>query len=268
MKQPRRKFRHHLTRLSLMLLVLIAVSLLIWQLPPLRLHTMEVSGLRRLSEAEIIESSGLTSGQHLFHGLGGSLTHLRQLRYQSVEAAVAALPEVESCRVTLHYPGQIDLEVAERVEVAYLAIPDGSVMIDKEGVAIRIWREVPEDIPLIEGVHLTSLQLGAPLTAHVPAALNSAITMMGAIIEADRDSRTPQQLLSSVKSIRPLGHQRIYLTLVLPKTAQEVTVLAEISQQLSEDMIWLRFAIEQGVLENRGKGILDLTGGRKTFKPD
>lgn len=268
MKKPRRKTRYRTTIVSLVFVLLLAGSLIVWQLPAFHLNHVEISGLRRVNETDVIDASGLVTGQHLFRGLGGSLVHLKERRYKAVEQAVSALPEVESCRAALHYPGQIRLEVTERVEVAYLAIPDGSVMIDQDGVAIRIWHEIPEGIPLIEGVHLTSLQLGSPLTAHVPAALNSAITMMGAIIEADRDSRTAQRLLSAVKSIRPLGNQQIYLTLVLPRTAEEVTVLAETGQQLTNDMVWLRFAIEQGVLEHRGKGILDLTGGRKTFRPD
>ena len=33
-------------------------------------------------------------------------------------------------------------------------------------------------------------------------------------------------------------------------------------------MLWLRFALAQGVFDGRGKGVLDLTGSRKTFTPD
>jgi len=54
----------------------------------------------------------------------------------------------------------------------------------------------------------------------------------------------------------------------LPDTGEELTVLARVSTNISEDMIWLRFAILQGALNGRGKGVLDMTGENRVFIPD
>jgi len=168
----------------------------------------------------------------------------------------------------MDFPGQIHIDIVERVEIAYIKIPDGCVMIDKEGVALSILPAPPGDIPVIEGVTVASMKLGQKLTVDVPSALNSAITLMGAIIDADQDDRTDLLLLPYIRKIMPIGGRQLYLTVVLPNTGEELNVEAETGTEQAEDMLWLRFALDQGVFDGRGKGVLDLTGSRKTFTPD
>ena len=141
-------------------------------------------------------------------------------------------------------------------------------MIDKEGVALAVMPEAPGSIPVIEGVKVTSMTLGQPLTVDVPSALNSAIALMGAIIDADKDDRTDQLLLSQIRGIMPIGGRQLYLSVILPNTGEELSVAAETGSEQVDDMLWLRFALAQGVFDGRGKGVLDLTGSRKTFTPD
>lgn len=261
--------RHWPGRLAL-LLCLVLVAVIIWFLPAFRLQAVEVQDLRSIDEKSLIEASGLSIGQHLFTGLGnGSLARLTQLRYPEVEnRLIKAFPSIKTIIARMDFPGKISLTVEERVEVAYVSIPDGCVMIDKEGVALKIWPQAPEKIPVIEGVTATSLILGQPLEVNVPSSMNSAITLMGAIIEADQDTRTELSLLPQIRKIRPLSGRRLYLTVILPNTGEELTVLAETGQQQTEDMLWLRFALAQGAFDSRGKGVLDLTGNRRTFTPD
>ncbi len=245
------------------------IGLLVWLLPVFRLQTVETTKIRGAGEADILAASGLIIGQHLFRGLGGSPESLIRLRYVAVETRLAkAFPAIKHVTAKLVFPGRIRLEIEERVEVAYVAIPDGCVMVDKDGIALRILNKVPDDIPVIEGVSATALLLGQPLGVDVPSAMNSAISLMGAIIEADKDTRPPLQLLPQIRKIRPVSGQTLYLTAVLPKTGEELNVKAETTSDQTEDMLWLRFAIAQGVFDGRGKGVLDLTGSRRTFTPD
>lgn len=251
------------------LAIVALIGLLVWLLPVFRLNAIEVPELRSLDSQPVIDASGLVIGRHLFRGLGGNLDQMAHLRYPQVEAKLlAAFPTIKSVRASLKFPGKISLAIEERVEVAYVSFPDGCVMIDKEGVALKIWQDEPQDIPIIEGVSATSLVLGKPLEVDVPSAMNSAITLMGAIIEADKDSRAAIRLLPQIRTIRPLTGSRLYLTVILPRTGEELTVLSETGQDQTEDMLWLRFALAQGSFDGRGKGVLDLTGSRKTFTPD
>lgn len=260
---------NRLLRLGVTAASLLAAALLVWLLPVFRLSAIEVSDLRSLSREDVIASSGFFPGQHLFAGLGGTAGQWLSLRYGPAERRMtSSLPAVKSVTARMDFPGKIRINIVERVEVAYIKIPDGCVMIDKEGVALAIWPSPPRDIPVIEGVTVTSMTLGQQVTVDVPSALNSAIALMGAIIDADQDERTDLLLLPQIRTIMPIGGRQLYLTLVLPNTGEELSVEAETGSDQAEDMLWLRFALDQGVFDGRGKGVLDLTGTRKTFIPD
>lgn len=222
-----------------------------------------------MTTAEIEAAIPIRPGQHLFYGLGPDLRRLFSLRYGAVETGLMArFPYIRTVQARLDFPSAMAIDIEERVEVAYVAIPDGCVMLDKEGYALRILSQSPENIPVIEGVAVTSLTLGQMLTVNAPAAMNSAVSLLGAIIDADKDTRTPQKLLPQVRKIRPLSDGRLFMTLALPATGEELTVAAQNGKDQLDDMLWLRFAMDQGALDNRGKGVLDLTGSRKVFIPD
>ena len=261
--------KHRRRGLFIALAIIGVTGLMVWQLPVFRLISIDVPELRSLDRQPVVDASGLSIGQHLFQGLGGNLEQIVQLRYPLAEMKLlAAFPTIKTVKARLIFPGKISLAIEERVEVAYVSFPDGCVMIDKEGVALKIWQDAPQGIPIIEGVSATSLILGKPLEVDVPSAMNSAITLMGAIIEADKDTRAAITLLPQIRTIRPLNGSRLYLMVVLPKTGEELTVLAETGQNQTEDMLWLRFALAQDSFDGRGKGVLDLTGSRRTFTPD
>ncbi len=256
-------------RVLIILISLLSLALAVWQLPWFRVRQIERPQLRSITDDELTAAIQPYKGQHLFSGLGGSLDHLFQLRYRKMEEQLAAqYPVIETVSASLRFPYGISLSIAERVEIAYVAIPDGSVMIDKQGVAMFIWPRTPADIPVIEGIHVMSLSLGQPLNVDVPDALNSALTLMGAIIDADKDERLDLKLLPQIRRIRPIGGRQLYLSVELPGTGEILTVLAKTGHEQVEDMAWLRFALEQSVLENRDKGVLDMTGERITFRPD
>jgi hypothetical protein len=265
-RQGRRNHRWR-NRLS-SLLVLLGLVAAIAFLPSFHLAKYEISPTRAMTTAEIEAAIPIKPGQHLFVGLGPDLRRLFSLRYDSVEKALKTqFPYIRSIQASLSFPSTMVIEIEERVEVAYVAIPDGCVMLDKEGYALRILDQSPADIPVIEGVTVTSLTLGQILTVNAPEAMNSAVSLLGAIIDADKDTRTSQKLLSQVRKIRPLSDGRLFMTLALPATGEELTVAAQNSTDQLDDMLWLRFAMDQGALD-RGKGVLDLTGSRKVFIPD
>lgn len=268
MRRPQKKSTP--ARKLVWLFVLTGLVLAAWLLPPFRLQQLELAGdLYKLDGADIKRASGLVEGDHLLKGLGGSLPLWLALRYGRAEDAIrAGLPAVRDVTAKLDFPGQIRLDVAERIEVAWLAIPDGCVMIDKDGVALEIMLDPPAGIPLIAGINASSIILGQPLLVDLPETMDHAINILGAIIEADRDQRPATSLLGQVAQIRPLGGRQVYLTLTIPGAAEEITVLEQPKPDLAEDMLWLRFALDQGVLAGQGRGILDMSGNRTTFIPD
>lgn len=261
---------HRLVRRFVPILLLGLSGLAIWLLPAFRLQQLNLPDqLRSVDQQQLLQACDLEIGRHLFRELGGSWRLLGNLRYGAVEERIISrIPAVKTVTVRLDFPGAITCVVTERIEVAWLAIPDGCVMIDQDGVAMDITSERPDDIPVIEGITVRSMTLGQPLEVDLADAQSHAIGLLGAIIEADRDPRPGAVLLSQVTRIRPIGGRQLYLTLRVPDTGEELTVLDETGSDLAEDMLWLRFALDQDALNGRGKGILDLTGSRKTFIPD
>jgi hypothetical protein len=269
MKSAGTRKKNRLRRALVWLVVLLVISTLLISLPAFHLNIISVNELSNISEDEIAAASGLREGQHLAAGLGGSLRHFFQLRYGKAEQKIAdSLPYVRSAIVKMRFPSQIDIKIDERIEVAYVTIPDGCVLIDKEGYALSIHSELPDNIPVIAGIRAVSLSLGQPLTVDVTSSMQLAVSIMGAIIDADRDERSTISLISQVRKIRPAGGDLVYLTVVLPDTGEELIILAERAGDLADDMLWLRFAIEQNVLSGHGRGILDLTGDKRIFRPD
>ena len=189
-----RKIRHWKSFLGTLLLLSVVI-LLIVLLPVFHLQEIEIDGLLALKPENVIKSSGLTINQHLLSGLGGSPRHILQLRYAEAEKQlISTQPSIRSAVIRMDFPGKIVIEIDERVEVAYLIIPDGCAIIDKDGFLMDILPVPPPDIPIISGLSVTSMTLGQPISVDVPSALNSAISLMGAIIDADRDERTDLEL--------------------------------------------------------------------------
>jgi hypothetical protein len=251
--------------------ILAICGIAVWFLPPFRVQELEIDeeNLRRLTVESIADACSIKKNQSIFLGLGGSLSLLCRGRYGTVEEEIKSqFPTVRSVEVQYFWPGRIALAVEERIEVAWISFSDGCVMIDKEGVALHVQSKPPVGLPVIEGIVVRTMIQGQPLIVDDAQPLNRAISLLGAIIEAERDPRPKVRLLPQIAAIRPIGGRQLYMTLVVPKTGEELTILAECDTDPVESMLWLRFALDQEVLNGWGKGILDLTGTHKTFIPD
>ena len=77
MKAPRKR---RWTRMLAVMACFAVIALLVWQLPVFRLSGIDATDMRSVSKEDLIKASGLTDGQHLFAGLGGTLTQIIQLR--------------------------------------------------------------------------------------------------------------------------------------------------------------------------------------------
>ncbi len=254
---------------ALTLLTVLLLTGLVYFLPAFHAGSITITDTRAMTQQEVLEASGLEQGQHLLAGIGGSVPQLFGLRYGRAEAdLMVKFPAIRQVTARLDFPGSIEIEIDERIEVSFMKIPDGCVMVDKEGYALRVLPSAPEDIPVIEGIKVVQMQVGSPLTVDLPDSMNHALAVMGAIIDADKDTRSQIKILPTVRKIRPVSGKDVYLTLILPSTGEELTVLARVSPTTGEDMTWLRFAILQGALDGRGKGVLDMTGQNRVFIPD
>ena len=255
--------------LVLAVLVLVGI-LLVGIAPAFRAGSIDVTGTRVLDPASLVQSSGLHKGQSFLSGIGGSLPTLLGLRYGTAEGTLLKEnPYLKSVIVRFHFPGRISIEAVERVEVAYLEVHDSIAVIDSERVAVALLQTgPPAGIPVIEGIDVQSVRLGAPIVVDRPQSLVDALLLLSAVLDADTDTRGELKLLSTVRSVRPAADDLIYMTIVLPATQEELIVREDDPGNASADMRWLRYAILQGDMNGLGSGILDLSGTQPRFIPD
>ncbi len=266
-----RRKRNHGVRIgrAVILAMMASIVAIIALFPQFRCSSIEVEGLRVLDRGQVIESSGLSVGRHMVYGLGPDLARIAALRYGAAEKAIGTLsPYVRSVRVRFGFPSMIRIVVDERVEVAYLAIPDGCVVIDAQGVAVEILHDgIPEGIPVVEGATVTSVVLGQPLQVEDESSIRGAIVIMDAIIKSDEeDSRF--SLFQTVSGLRGVGGDTTYMTVILPARGDSLVVRLGGLDNINETVEWLRSAIFNGHCDNLGKGVLDLSGTQKVFRPD
>ena len=257
------------SRRAVLAAVAVAIAAIVVWIPQFQCMEIEVEGIRVLDLPQVVEASGLSTGRHLLYGLGPDPLRLFSLRYGSAEDSIQSLsPYVRSVRARLRFPSVIRIEVDERIEVAYLAIPDGCVVIDASGVAVEILHDaIPEGIPIIEGATVTSVALGQALTVDDEPAIHGAIVIMDAIIKSDaEDARL--DMFQSVTGLRAVSADTTYMTIRLPASGDSLVVRLGALTGTAETVEWLRNAIVNGHCDGLGKGVLDLSGTQKVFRPD
>jgi hypothetical protein len=68
--------------------------------------------------------------------------------------------------------------------------------------------------------------------------------------------------------LRAISADTIYKTVALPDTGEDLGVRLGTLSQITETVEWLRNAIYNGHCDHLGKGVLDLSGSQKVFRPD
>jgi cell division septal protein FtsQ len=271
--------KHRLTRQerkanrtgTVVFFAIIAVSLvMLLALPQFYVSSIKITGLRMITQEQIVSLAGLDIGTHLFQGVSGTLKDLFSLRHKNAEQKLFEnLPYLKSVEIKSVFPSTLSVTIEERVEVAYIAISDGCVIIDSEGVALEVLEGADSrGIPVIEGIVANQVQLGCKTTVDLPGALTESIVLLNDIINADKDTRVEMKLLPTIKTIRPIQDDILFLTIQMPETGENLIVKVKNSSTNIDNMVWLRFALQQKKLEEQGKGILDLSTSQKVFQPE
>jgi cell division protein FtsQ len=118
--------------------ILMAAGLLAFG-PVATVRRVEVTGVGRLSAAQVRAAAGVPSGVPL-------------LRLDAVAVArrVAALPAVAEVDVQRRYPQTVRLRITERQPAAVLAQGDGFALVDRAGVTFAQDPAAPPGVPLLD----------------------------------------------------------------------------------------------------------------------
>ncbi|MEY9212989.1 FtsQ-type POTRA domain-containing protein [Thermobifida halotolerans] len=169
------------------LLLVALVTVVVWVLLESRLlvvRQVEVTGLDRLTEEEVVAAADVATG-----------TPLARVDTGAVVERVAELRLVESVAVRRGWPATLRVEVTERTPVLALSVEGGYHLVDREGVRVEEADTRPEGYPL---VRVTGEVRGNPAVAE-------SARVVGAL---------PESLVDAVDTVVATDRARITLELV------------------------------------------------------
>lgn len=244
------------------LFILLALSMLIfaWAFiyhPAMRVQTITVEGNYALSDEMIIESLGISEGEHI---LSNHLAASRRL--------VTNNPYIMSASVTPVFPSGIKVTVDERTKIAYLKTPDGYVAIDDEGTVLEFSAQYSDEVhPVICGLNIDHAVLGEKLDILEDMDYQKMIIVLGAVLAADLNSTKDDDysMFDNLQEVRIVPSGLIFITLELPEGSVLQVKLDDIDN-ISDDMHWLMYAIEEGAMKDLPHGALDMTGDEYIFR--
>jgi cell division protein FtsQ len=140
---------------------------LVWLLaisPCMPLSRIEVTGFPGLERAEILRQAGV-----------GERASYVSVDRRAVEKNLEKIKEVESARVTKHFPGTLKILVLPRTPVAVAFTVEGGrrvpLYLDRHGVAFKTVRET-RSLPVISGLSLAEGETLSPLYLPLFASLD------------------------------------------------------------------------------------------------
>lgn len=93
--------------------------------------------------------------------IGMSILFLQENKI--AEAVMSEYPEINKVEITRNLPDSLVVSVTERTLAAYIMVPDGYWMIDREAVCFAHTLETTGDYPVIAGIDLSMITPGEPL---------------------------------------------------------------------------------------------------------
>ena len=146
-------------------------------------HTVVVTGERRLTEQQVLAAAEVGSG-----------TPLLQLDTAAIRSRVEALPDIASATVTTSFPSTVRISVTERVPVGVVKRGGQYALVDRTGDQFRTTKARPEQLPLLVVPQGTDARTTGGAVATIAAAL-------------------PTRLLARIESVQALDPRAITLVL-------------------------------------------------------
>ncbi len=153
---------------------------------------INVLGNEKYSSEDIIEKTGLKTGQNVFKMLGEKPKNLLSFRFTEIEQSIyEAMPYVGSVSIRPTLPNSIRIKIQERTPFAILENKGTSLLIDKEGHVLEI---VKADVFKnkyfkVIGTSVDSYNLGQELEFKGRSPLTELVTFYDLLIKNDKDSK-------------------------------------------------------------------------------
>ncbi|HSC89111.1 MAG TPA: FtsQ-type POTRA domain-containing protein [Polyangiaceae bacterium] len=196
--------------------------------PRFAIREVVVDGIRRLTRDQVLEGSGVRSGENVF-----------LLDSDQAEAAILKNPWIETARVTRRLPGNVRVEIRERAARALWILGDQSWLVSADGVPFkRLEPQDPHDLPVLTG--LSEAALGRDSRAEL-ARLGEALALLEDYERLPLGRAFPPEELHLDErghAVLTVGRQGVALHLGAPpyqqKLARAVRVLGKVEAGAAE----------------------------------
>ncbi|RMI29183.1 FtsQ-type POTRA domain-containing protein [Nocardia stercoris] len=123
------------------MLTVLTVMALAWFGPLVAVRTVEIDGLVAVPEQQVRAAARIPDGRSML-----------RVDTDAIAARVAALPRIKSVQVQRSFPSTVRLTVTERTATLYFDSPEGTHLIDADGVEYAI-EPAPPGIPKLLTEH-------------------------------------------------------------------------------------------------------------------
>jgi len=252
-------------------IMLIVFTCVICFHPNFQVGSVEIEGTKIMDAQTILTEMDIHSGDHLFARLSGGTIPFLTTHYGDLEEQIKRdNPYIKDIDITIEFPSRVHVKVTERHKIAYIAVPDGYAVIDQDGVVVEYNQgSVPLGIPEIQGLPITAVVLGKTIELENQEGYEVCLTILGAMLGADAtesDVEETFEFLAYVKSVRYCGYANSFIVMTLPGQLDTITVKIGSLKNISDDMLWLRYAISHGSFDDTTGRFLDMSGNSPVFK--
>ncbi len=168
-KRKRRRKKANPFLIMLIVILLLVGFVLVLNSPLFAIKRIVVEGNRYYSPAQIIEMSGIESGKNLYF----------ELKTRTARNNLLKTPYIKVATIERVPMSTVKIVVEERLEYAAISADGGFVIIDKEGMVLRIAEEAPH-ITILEGIGVDEPVEGKAVKVKEPYLFSETLRLMDA----------------------------------------------------------------------------------------
>ena len=239
----KKKRKSHFLRNSLILLLLLGAAFLFVKSDYFLIKNIEVEGNTYYTKSEIISLADAKTGNNIIF----------DAEIKQMEENLEKNPFFKIIEIKRKLPSTIVIRVEERQQMAAIQFGDKYIVMDDEGVILRM-TEVEPKVTLLTGLTISKMDVGEPLEAEEKENLSMVLRMLKTMQDGNLYFKKIDASKAVIKAY-------IYDTLIVKGTASEVFSAIE----AGEVQLVVSDLFEKGV----SRGTIKMGGsGNVIFTPD
>ena len=222
-KKKKRRKKNYLLRFLIFIAVL-AGTYFILNSSLFYVTGFEITGNSHFTDSMVSDLSGIREGKNLFF-----FFFLRTARYNLISS-----PYVKTAKISRKLPGTIVIKLEEREEFAAVLDGNKSIIVDRDGLVLRISENEPY-LPVIAGLKIISSAEGKALETEQSYLLTKALALLS---EAEVIDFYFERLDVSVSSVKAyIYYDQYYCDGTMDNIIEYMTkIKAMVASQYQEDI--------------------------------